>query len=455
MTSGQQTGRVTAPWRRGFAGNRLLLPLLGVGLVGMPTVGQAAVVSGIAIIDPFLQYYNVGPNDLRFSTGEFIRYGATSVTPNGTAGTTGTASTTNSATGGSIVRGMNFFPSPAVPNFFSGSLSICTTSCSPTANNNPANLQGPWTIGFQNPSASPTTASATLSLAGAGEIPFVNSVTLSGTSAQPTFSWTPPAGLHVDGYRINIYQNNIETFNPNGSVANTGQVTNRNVGPGITSYTVTSADFTHGVALQDNTTYTIEISILQTRDGSTTNLANNNVSAISRVYSTFQTLPQGAPPVVLPTTTSSGVYTFNLTVEPGITYNIDPAVATGYIYQIGAGDPKFASVSLPNIGNPNPYSLYLWNGASYVFDTTLAGGSIFDFGGIGVSQFEVLGIDPLLGLDPTNPTAFITALTFKGPGTFTGTMTAVTTDVPEPGSVALLLSGLLGLGWFRSRHRVG
>jgi hypothetical protein len=178
--------------------------------------------------------------------------------------------------------------------------------------------------------------------------------------------------------------------------------------------------------------------------GSTSSLQlskNADVSGISRVYSTFQVLPAGSPPVNLPTTTVKGgqvTYGFNLTVAPGATYYIDPAVATGYIYQIGAGDPNFASVELPNIGNPNPYDLYLWDGTSFIFDTTLAADTLFNFASGGVSEFEVLGIDPGLGLDPLNTTAFVTALTFEDAGNFTGTMTPVTTNVPEPAALALL-----------------
>jgi hypothetical protein len=409
----------------------------------------------ISITDPFLQYYDVGPNNLSFSSGDFVRYGATSVTPNGSAGTTGTATTTNVTTGATITRNMVFDGSPAVPNFYSGLLGI-----SPTTNVNPANLTNPWNLTFNNAGTTPTSATATLSLApGAGIIPFVSSVTLSGTAAAPTFSWTPPAGTAVQGYRINIYQNNLEVIT-NGAVTNSGQVTSRNLGPGVTSYTVTSTDFTHGVALTPNTQYTIEISALETRNGSTTNLSNNNVSSLSRVYSNFQVLNSGAlPPVNLPTTTVSGnqvTYGFSMTVAPGVTYNIDPAIATGYIYQIGLGNPNFASVTLPNIGNSGPYGLYLWNGTSFAFDLNLAAGQLFNFGGNGVDRFEVLGIDPNLGLDPNNPTAFITALTFTGAGNFTGTMTPVTTDVsavPEPSTWAMMILGFAGIGFMAYRRK--
>ena len=436
-----------------------IFALAAAGLIATVPLAHA---TALVVSDPFLQYYNVGPNDLHFTSGETIRYGATDVVPNALAGTTGTATTTNLSTGNMITRTINFNPSVVVPNFFNGLLSLCTTSCTATGNNNPANLTGPWTITFDNPGTTPTSVSNVMSLAGSGEIPFVNSITLSGTAANPTFSWTPPAGVTVDGYRVNIYQNNLETFNGSGGVVDTGQVTTKSFGASQTSYTVTSSDFTHGVALTSGTNYTIEISILQTRDGSTSqsSLSNNNdVGAISRVYSNFQILPAGSPPVNLPTTTLVGnqvVYGFNMSVAPGITYYIDPAVATGYVYKTGSGNPNFASVTLPNIGNPKPYDLYSWNGSSFVFDKALAADSTYDFAAGGVDEFEVLGISPSLGVDPEDTTAFITALTFAGAGGFTGTMTPITTNVPapEPSSLTLFLTGALGLGLIWRRRRL-
>jgi hypothetical protein len=299
-----------------FDGSTAILLFLGLSA----GLGSPAKATTLTVSDVYLQYYNVGPNNLDFSSGEFVRYGASSAVPNGSGGTTGSASTTNATTGNPINRNIFWDTSPASPNFFSGLLPICTTTCTPTGNNNPANLTNPWTITFSNPSTTPTSVPNTLSLAGPGEIPFVNSVSLSGTATAPVFSWTPPAGLAVNGYRVNIYQNTLNNLSSGGN--NSGEVTTANLQPGVTSYTVQPSDFhVPGTSLLPNTEYTIEISILQTRNGLSTNLSNNNVIAISRVYSNFQIVPNAPGPIQLPTTTLVGqqvIFGFNIPVTAGV-----------------------------------------------------------------------------------------------------------------------------------------
>lgn len=156
----------------------------------------------------------------------------------------------------------------------------------------------------------------------------------------------------------------------------------------------------------------------------------------------------GAPAVFLPSVGPDGVFRFDIGVVKGERIFIDPEVAIGYDYQIGVGDPLFKSVSLPAIGD-GLFDLYLFNGTEYSFASVLAAGTEYIFSGLGVDRFRVLGVEPSAGLDPTDTTAFVTALTFAGDGRFTGTQTPLTQDVlavPEPETYALLFAGLVLIG---------
>ncbi len=389
----------------------------------------AAWAAPVTISVPFMNLENRNINSLGFSTGQAFRIGANSVLPNVNGGTTGLGSTVNLQTGATVTRVINGSSSPLLPNFFERRLAI-----------NPA-LLGPWTLTFTNGVDS---SQAVVSLpAGATVLPFVNSVTLAGSSAKPEFSWTPPPGVRVDGYRLNVYDKSLV------GPGNSGQVSSRSVGPGQTSYVVDGADFTvPGYAFVLGRAYSLEISVIQTKDGSN-NFSNANLMSIARSYADFTAREGGGPLVNLPVVLENGAFKFDMAVQAGQTYYIDPEVAVGYDYAIGAGDPNFRSVVLPSGIGDDLYDVFTLDGLGQwqLVAEELMAGQVFDFGLDGVGNFRVLGIEVAAALDPQSTTAFVTGLTFTRNGTFTGTQTPITvnTTVPEPPTLALVGLALWGL----------
>ncbi len=401
----------------------------------------AAAAAPVSIGTPFINLESRKANSLGFSVGNFLRIGAVSVTPNGSAGTTGLGSHVL-PNGNTTTRVINFNPSPVIPNFFSRNFI------------DDATLRGDWKLTFTN---GPDSASRNVSIApDAQYAPFVNNITLSGTSLNPTFTWTPPAGATVNAYRINIYDKDLIAQGLG------GQVLNRDLLPIQTSYTVTATDFTVlGNAFTIGKNYGIEISIIQTKDG-TSNSSNSNIEAIARTYADFTAREGGGPIVNLPVISTNGSYVFDLSVVPGETYYIDPDVAVGYDYMIGAGNPNFASVVLPAGIGDGLFDLFALDtmGNQSTLAQNLQAGQVFNFGAGGLAAFRVTGIETSAMLDPLNTTAFVTGLTFTGAGRFTGTQTPLTVfvpnTVPEPAPVALVGLALAAMACARrSAARAG
>jgi hypothetical protein len=128
-------------------------------------------------------------------------------------------------------------------------------------------------------------------------------------------------------------------------------------------------------------------------------LNNDNSAAWSESFFDFVPLAQGsAPSVYLPTITTAGAYAFDMTVVAGQTVFIDPAIATGYNYATGAGNPNFASVLLPAI-QTTPYLVTFMNNGTQETDS-VAPNTVFTFPASGVSSFTVTGISAADNLDP-------------------------------------------------------
>lgn len=403
------------------------LPILGaLSLVGLGLLGNCkAIASPISVNSAYMFLDNVGSNDLGFTQGDLISIGAVA-TPNGTSGTTVTAQTTYISTGSATVPiNIKSASTTASPNEFRVNIGFLS------------DLAGPWTLTFTN--GLNTALALTPSAVSSPSAPGAYGVTVSGSGLNPTFSWNYPSS--IDGVTVLIYDKSVLV---NGSA----DLVYAHSMPGSTnSYTLPTV-LGGGVTLHPGKPYVVALKGLILRNPLGT-FTNQNTASQSVSYFDFTPLTTGVP-VYLPTVGTGSGFSYSMTVVAGTEYFIDPSIAIGYEYEIGLGDPNFASVLLPNIQAAD-FDLSYLVGGSWL-STMVAPGGTFEFPSNGVSHFTVTGIDPALKLAPGNTTAFVTGLTFTGDGSFTGTQVPIIENVPEPNSLALWSVGVAGLVIGRRRR---
>jgi hypothetical protein len=158
----------------------------------------------------------------------------------------------------------------------------------------------------------------------------------------------------------------------------------------------------------------------------------------------------------------TGGASFQFNAAPSEVVYIDPLVATGYDYVVNSG-PNILSAIFPELGDANGYQIYALNGG--VLGSllgTVMGNTTFSFGPGGVSAFALRDINTALALDPANPVAFVTGLTFNVTGStqVNISQTPVTTfvggnggAVPEPSTWLSMLAGFGAMGFAMRRGK--
>jgi hypothetical protein len=355
---------------------------------GVLPLRASTIVGGFTVIDTFKFVEDRQSNDAGVGIGTADLVGI-DVTPVGCqANCTGPATTVR-ATQGAFAVPVPYLFSPAVPNEFAAAVH----GTFPT---------GAWTLSLSNQSvnAGAIATIQTAPLQTSTAPPFVSGVNLVQNGLTPTINWSLPE-TPATNETVYIRDRSIRTPNGVPIVYESPSL------PGTTTgFTVPFG------LLVDNHQYTFSV---QQDVRSSGVLVARSVAFVDFVQN--NSLPPGTvlqlPVVVI--NGNSPIYDFNFPIGPGQIYYLDPSVTAGYLYQTGAGDPLFASVSLPSLGAGISYKLCLPQVSGFACNTALAPDQTYDFSGSGVSSFEVLvdgaNLDPLAGLP------FATAVSFEGGGT--------------------------------------
>lgn len=180
--------------------------------------------------------------------------------------------------------------------------------------------------------------------------------------------------------------------------------------------------------------------------GSIDSVLSNNIFGLQIVENTSNTSPTGLLPTnpFLPIA-SGRPFRFRFVVGPGglgrlVPVFVDPIVAIGYDYEVSGG-PLFESVLIPDAlpNGDSDFSIEYGN----IVEPIVAGSQYF-FPTGGIDKFRITGINVDEGLNPDDPLAFVTGLTFTGDGEVTVTQNPLTETVPEPSPIVSL--AFLGLG---------
>jgi hypothetical protein len=258
--------------------------------------------------------------------------------------------------------------------------------------------------------------------------PFVTDLKVT-TGTKPTMTWLVPASAVPLNPSVQVRR--VDAVSADGTRITAATLIHAVTLPvGATSYTfnqpfsvsLTTAGFPSGFIAGQKYEIAVQLDI---RSGGA-------LKGRARTLFEYTPLPGGGGGVAvyLPSLGTGGAFKFDISVAAGATVNIDPATAVGYIYETGAGDPNFRSVTLPNVGDGRftvePFDAAL---GRYQPGFAASAGASYDFTALGhpggVARFRVKGIEASAGIDVTNTTAFVTGVAFMTDGRFTGTMTPI------------------------------